>query len=137
MSEIDETIEVLERNAALAVERFDPLVDFAFGRDRRSVEWLDGFIERQRVRPDLAPTTRDGLVDVLGSFLGACIVAESTGRWHVDPEHGVAVRFPDGAMCFPFAKVGKQFADGNEAGESIASFHRFAVDHVAAGELGR
>lgn len=132
-----DVIEMIERNAALAVERFGPLVDFEFGLDRRSVEWVDGFIERQRARLDLDPAIRDGLISVLGSFLGACVVAESGGRWYTDPEHGVGVRFPDGAMCFPFTKVGKQFTDGNEAGESVSSFHRLAVDYVATGKLNR
>jgi hypothetical protein len=129
--------EVIERNTALAVERFGSLVDFEFGLDRRSVEWLEGYIERMRVRPEFASGTREGLIAVIGSFLGSCVVAGSTGDWHDDPRHGLGVRFPDGAMCFPFAKVRKQFDDGLEEGESVLSFYRFAVDHVAAGKLGR
>jgi hypothetical protein len=132
-----ELVGVIERNAALAVANFGPLVDFEFGLDRRSVEWVDGFIERQRVRTDLDPTAPGGLVDVLGSFVGACLVAETAGRWHAHPEHGVGVRFPDGSVCFPFAKVRKQFADGNEGGESVSSFYRLAVDYVATGKLKR
>lgn len=47
------------------------------------------------------------------------------------------MRFPNGDWCFPFAKVGKQWKQGRENGESIFGFYTVAVDQVAAGTLAR
>ena len=54
-------------------------MDFEFGLNHRSVEWAEGFLERQRLRDDFDPS---GLVDVVGSFLGECVIARVGGTWH-------------------------------------------------------
>ena len=38
----------IRANAALVVKTFASLTDFTFGVDSRSVEWLDGYINRIR-----------------------------------------------------------------------------------------
>ncbi len=99
-----------------------------FGLNEKSVAWVEGFIERQRGADPGA------LVSVLGSFLGEAIIARAGGAW-ADSEHGPGVRFANDAMCFPFAKVAKQFADGRDEGESVLGFYRVAVEQIATGRL--
>ncbi len=99
-----------------------------FGLNEKSVAWVEGFIERQRGADPGA------LVSVLGSFLGEAIIARTGGAW-ADSDQGPGVRFANDAMCFPFAKVAKQFADGVDEGESVLSFYRVAVEQIATGKL--
>jgi len=90
------------------------------GYDDASVEWVDGFVERQRVR--FQGEEAQGLVNVIGAFLGECVIANHGGRWRED-EHGWGVFFDDGNAAYPFAKVRKQFDNGREGGDSVHSFY--------------
>lgn len=129
-------LRAISANVDLAVEQLGALTDFEFGLDAQSVQWVEGFIERQRTRPDFDLDTAGGLVGVLGSFLGACIVEATDGAWAWDAESEQwCVRFPSGELAFPFAKVWKQFEHGYV--DSIASFYSFSVDYVAKGLLTR
>ena len=47
MTDIQENI---RKNAEMVVEQMAQVCGFDFGYDARSVEWLDGYIERQRNR---------------------------------------------------------------------------------------
>ncbi|MEU4836220.1 hypothetical protein [Streptosporangium sp. NPDC023615] len=125
----------IQENVTLAIEELGPLSDVDFGLNRESVEWVEGFIERQRSRPGFDPERIDGLIGVLGSFLGECVVAATGGHWHWSDDHGWGVLLPEGSTIFPFAKVGKQFRGGLEEGESIAGFYRVVVDVIATGKM--
>jgi hypothetical protein len=128
----------LRANAELAIERLGPVSRLDFGLNRESVEWVEGFIERQRERLDFDPANLGALADVLGSFLGECLVVATGGEWFRDDEIGAwGVRFPNGSAAFPFAKVDKQFREGLVGGESISSFYDTAVNFVATGRLDR
>jgi hypothetical protein len=127
----------IEANVRLAIDELGPLSDLDFGLNPESVEWVEGFIERQRGRPDFDPEKVSGLVGVLGSFLGQCIVDAAGGDWHwSEAERAWCVRFTNGAMAFPFTKVRKLFRDGLEGGQSIVSFYRVTVQHIATGRIG-
>jgi len=129
--------EAIDRDVALTLAQMSKLVDFEFGLDRRSVQWVEGFIARQRARPDVDPATMEQLASVLGSFLGACVVANTDGRWERHEEFGWGVKFPNGDMAFPFAKVRKQITGGLESGDSILNFFDVAVDRIATGDIRR
>ena len=90
------------------------------GYDGPSVEWVDGFIERQRGR--FPGAEADGLVNVIGAFVGECVIANYGGRWR-ESEYGWGVYFDDGNAAYPFAKVRKQFDNGREGGDSVHSFY--------------
>jgi hypothetical protein len=126
--------EMIRANAAFAVEEFSKLREEGFGLDAASVSWVEGFIERQRVRLPEGEEP-DGLVSVIGSYLGEAIIAAAGGRWVEDDNGGVGVTFDNGDTAYPFAKVAKQFEQGLEQGESIASFYKVSVDLVAKGGL--
>lgn len=116
MSDEAEDLEHIRANAALAVEQLGAASGLAhFGYDAPSVEWLDGFIERQRVREDVGPEFVEKLVSVLGSYLGECIIRSYGGRWALS-DHGWGIEFDEKNAAFPFAKVRKQFANGKEDG---------------------
>ena len=91
-----------------------------FGYNAESVEWLDGFIERQRVRPEFADeTAADRLSQMLGSYLGECVISCYGGEWR-EQEGTWAVDFGGGNAAFPFNKVRKQFLNG--ASDSVHSW---------------
>jgi len=103
--------EKIKANAELVIRQFSPLVDFQFGFNARSVAWLDAFIENQLQRPDLEERTRESLIDVLGSFLGECIISCFGGRWErVEDEWCICFSKQD--VIYPFKKIGRRFTNG-------------------------
>lgn len=114
--------EKLQANAELAIQTLAPLSDVpAFGYNRESVAWVEGYIERQRTQPDSTAQTIDRLAQVLGCFLGECIIRCHGGQWRQD-ECGWGIFFDDSNAAYPLNKVHKQFANGVEGGDSILSF---------------
>lgn len=130
----DERLEMIRANADFAVREMTGLCGADFGYNAASVAWAEGFIERQR--PAAAQDNAQGIVNVLGSYLGEAIIAAVPGsRWAEDASGSVGVLFPNGDMTYPFAKVEKQLAGGLEGGESILSFYNVTVNHLATGKL--
>ncbi len=116
-------VEAIRANAALAIEQLGPASELgdAFGYNRDSVKWVEGFIERQRIAGGFSAATVHTLVQVLGSFLGESVIHAYGGEWRT--RDGVSgVFFDDRNAVFPFAKVGKQFDQGLANGESILGF---------------
>lgn len=109
----------IRANAALVVETFASTTDFTFGFDSRSVEWLDGYVNRIRTG-EWSEDQIDQLVSNFGSYLGEAIVAAYGGAWAQD-EHGWHIRFDEPNRAYPFAKMAKQLKNGPE--DSIFSFY--------------
>lgn len=129
-----ERLEKIRANADFVVRQLGSMSDIEFGLDQASVGWTEGFLERQR--ETLPEGDGEGIVNVLGSYLGEAIIAAVPGAaWADDADGNLGILLPTGDMAFPFAKVGKQLAEGLEAGESILSFYNIAVGYVAAGKL--
>ncbi|SDR21064.1 hypothetical protein [Thermostaphylospora chromogena] len=134
---VEEGLRDIKENTRLVIDRLGPLSGLDFGLNRDSVAWVDGFIERQRERPEFDPENIDGLVNVIGSFLGECIVSATGGRWECSEEHGWGVRLGEEGIVFPFVKVRKQFTNGIAGGDSILSFYNITVTYLATGRLRR
>ena len=107
-------------NAELVVAEMQKISDIDFGYNAQSVAWLDGYIERQRARPDMNQEFINSLVSVLGSYLGECVIKCYGGYWNEDGGQW-QVCFNDGNCVYPFNKVRKQFEHGAGAGDSISS----------------
>ena len=132
---MDNQFESIKKNAELVIKQFAPLSAIEFGLNRDSVEWVEGFIERQRAREDFDPNNSQRLIAVLGSFLGECIIANAGGEWRVSETYGLGVAFPDGNFSYPFNKMGKMFRDGLAGGDSILSFYDTTVNFIAKGRF--
>ncbi len=118
MSELS-PVEKIQRNAELVIETMrEQGVDLDY--DQKSVEWLDGYIERQRQQNPNHESNIYGLSNTLGSFLGECIRRQFGGEW-AQSEYGWAIAFDEKNACFPFNKVEKQLRNG--AVDSIAGFY--------------
>ena len=91
-------------------------LDVTLQYDLAAVRTLDAYIEQ--VRPNYsAETVPPGLVQSIGAFLGACIVATYGGRWASDDDNewGLALPVAGGDIwVYPFNKVYKHFAAGAE-----------------------
>lgn len=136
MNERDPRLALIANNVELALSEFGRLCEGAFALDEASVDWVEGFIERQRLQ-DSVRHDPGALVSVLGSFLGAAIIEATGATWAEDPQGALVVKFANGDWCAPFAKVAKQFELGRDAGEGIAEFYDFSVNFVATGKAGQ
>jgi|SRR5438105_1559691 len=131
-----ETRKNIRANSDIVVQQLGPHSGIAFGLNRPSVEWVDGFVERQRQRPDFDDQAKSGLVNRLGSFLGECIVANTKGSWAwIESQGTVGVQFPNGNCVFPFNKVAKQFDNGRTGGDSVVGLYDSVLAMIAAGKL--
>lgn len=93
---------------------------FKLEYDEGSVKFMEGFIERQR--PNFEGERLQGLVNAIGSFIGACMIKNYGGHWQLDEKYNaVCVVFNNGNKAFPFAKTYKQFENGLE--DSVYSFY--------------
>lgn len=96
----DIPVTALRTNAQLLIAELAPWSDVEpFGFNAESVEWVDGDLERQRVRDDLTPELQDGLVSVIGVPRGA-IIATWGGAW-VQEQHNLGVRTLGGVTASP------------------------------------
>ena len=114
--------EAIRENARLVIDTLGPLsgMETRFGYNRESVRWAEGFIERQRLRPEVKADPAK-MVQILGSFLGECFLHAYGGEWR-EADGTWGVFFDADNWAFPFAKVRKQFDNGLEGGDSILSF---------------
>jgi|AGTN01.2.fsa_nt_gi hypothetical protein len=126
---MEETRELIRKNAELVVTQMQPFVDFPFGYTPDSVEFIEGFIERQRA--DATPELTNKLINTLGSFLGQAVIFCYGGEWR-ELNGDWAIAFDEDSMVFPFNKVRKQFANGLD--DSINSFFT-AIPHVFEGKV--
>jgi len=97
--------------------------------DAASIEWIDGYINRNREA--ISEATRERLIDIFGSFLGEAIIQNHGGRWALH-EGALGIHLQGKSWAFPFNKVEKQFKHG--AGDSIRSFYTF-VPKILDGSL--
>jgi len=113
--------EQIRAHAQLVIDRISQLDEphTPFGYNRESVKWLDGFIERARSTENSSSDGIEKLVQVLGSYLGECVIHAYGGTWK-EQEGQWGVFFDDSNAVFPINKVRKQFQNGGE--DSILSF---------------
>lgn len=107
-----------EKLRSVVQEQMQKALDY----DEAGVRWLDGYIERARLR-DADAQWKQNLMHLSGAFLGECTIACLGGQW---AQHGdmTGVRFDEKNMVFPHHKVHKQFDNGAEAGDSILGFYQ-------------
>lgn len=129
-----ERLEQIKANVAFALQEFRELADKDVTLDAESVAWVERFIESARGRYlGVDGGVPEGLVGLIGSYLGEAIIAETGGQWVEDAAGRLAVAFPNGEAVYPFTKVEKQFAQGLAGGESVLSFYTVALSYVAVG----
>lgn len=118
-------LEMIRANADLAITTARERLGIELTFDRSGVEWLDGHLNRIRGR--LPASARAGVVNVMGSFLGECIVRSHGGAWIEKPGTGwfVEVRRRYQVSVNVFGKVEKQLA--GEEGESVLSIFDYAL----------
>ncbi|KAB8142716.1 hypothetical protein F8S13_14295 [Chloroflexia bacterium SDU3-3] len=113
----------IRANTDLVIAQLGPQSGIpGFGRNRESLAFVEQFIERTR-SCGLGSVARENMAAVFGCFLGECVIAAYGGEWE-EYEGTWCVRFANGTMAFPFAKVCKLVENGLEGGDSIVSFYR-------------
>lgn len=122
--------ETIRENARTVIERFRPLSNLGakFGYNHDSVAWVEGFLERQH-QTEIAATDVEILVQLVGSYLGECIIRTYGGVWR-ERDGTWGVFFDELNAAFPFDKVRKQLENGVEGGDSILSFFEVIASEV-------
>jgi hypothetical protein len=107
----DKIIANAELVRRVAREQLDVLLQY----DVDGVQWLDGYINRQRQHGNEAVIRT--LPSTLGAFLGECIRHVYGGRWVEDSERRWMVKVNEKLSVYPFSKVEKQLLNGE--GDSV------------------
>jgi hypothetical protein len=99
--------------------------------DEAGVRWLDGYIDRARLRP--TDDRWKGAIQVIGAFLGECTIRSLGGHWAMYGSMPGIAQEKKG-FVFPHNKVVKQFRYGKEGGDSILGFYEMnkVMDEVMA-----
>lgn len=109
----------IHSNAGMVVDTMNELTDFEFGYDDESLEFLDGYLDRQSRRGDHEQFEQ--LANTVGCYVGECLVAMHGGKWVLDVEVGWMVAVGT-IKANPFAKTHKALTVGLRAGQSVRSF---------------
>lgn len=92
--------------------------------DRESVAWLSAHISSSRARwqREIDRDTYQGMRELMGCYLGECLVHVHGGRWVDFDGAAVEIKDPDGELhfAFPFSKVARHCAEG--AAEDVLAF---------------
>lgn len=115
-----------KRLARSLIEMFGQDLGVTLSYNEESVEYLDGYIVRNRAAiVEKTGGECGGLVNGIGSFLGECIIANYGGQWKQSEKGAWGVYFENGSAAFPFAKVWKAFFEDGQY-DSIASLYRIS-----------
>lgn len=109
--------EKLRFNAELAIQRMKELARLDLSYDAASVRLLSEYIDQTRLT--MSGEVKQGMMNLLGSYLGECIRHQFGGTWQYT-ENGLAIIVNDKFGAFPFNKIRKHFDNGEE--DSITSF---------------
>ncbi len=121
----------IKNNAAQVVKTFSaPGQGATFGLTAHSVAALDQYLERT-VNSSTTDATKENLMNLIGSFLGECIVAKYGAEWSIAEggkprltlQHAGTVHILD-----PFGKVAKRIMNGSE--DNIAIYFADFIPHV-------
>ncbi|WP_297617845.1 hypothetical protein [Nocardia sp.] len=133
---LDQVRKAVDSDIQLAIEFFAPADEIDFGLNRASLKWVEDRIEQLRtVRGWNPEPVVAELISLVGSFLGACIAADTEGEWQIHATGSLGVRLPNGVFIDPFHKAEKAILQGVDGGESIFRFHQVTVDHIATREI--
>jgi hypothetical protein len=95
--------------------------------DRDAVRQLAGYIEEQR--PQLTPSTRQGVIIALGAFLGECLVEGFGGQWASGPDGTTGIGLHENWFFNPFFRVAQQLEHG--LAESVEVFYESVPEWMA------
>ncbi len=112
-------LKAIEENAELVINGVGRMCGVQLDYDEKSVEWLDGYIERNR--KDFDEETVEKMTNILGSFLGECIRRNFGGEWKIS-ENGFGIIFDSKKAVYPFAKTEKHLRNGSE--DSIVGLYK-------------
>ena len=112
-------LKTIEENAKLVINGVGRMCGVQLDYDEQSVEWLDGYIERNC--KDFDEETVEKMTNILGSFLGECIRRNFGGEWKMS-ESGFGIMFNGQNAVYPFAKTEKHLRNGSE--DSIVGLYK-------------
>ena len=112
-------LKAIEENAELVINAVGRTCEVQLDYDEKSVEWLDGYIERNRT--DFAEETIEKMTSIFGSFLGECIRRNFGGEWKTS-ENGFGIFLSINDAVYPFAKTEKHLRNGSE--DSILGLYK-------------
>ena len=121
----------IKNNVATVVKTFSaPGQAATFGLTAHSIAALDQYLERT-VNASTTDATKQRLMNLIGSFLGECIVAKYGAKWviakdgkpHLQLQPAKTLHFLD-----PFGKVAKRIENGSE--DNLSAYFAQLIPHV-------
>lgn len=119
MSEAQSVPEQLRGNADVVVSTVSEHCGVMLTFDYAGVEWIDGYINRNRECILADDDELVATINVLAAFVGEAIIRTFGGTW-VEREGEWCVQVNEAIWACPFAKVAKQFKNGPK--ESVAGY---------------
>ena len=105
-----------------------------FGFNRKSVAYLDTFIDRQAGGLKRDPNLRARIVSAAGCFLGEAIIATYGGKW-IEMDGGLMVQIEQGDQFHaltPHGKIEKRIMNGEE--DNIKFYFGEFIPAILAGK---
>ena len=97
------TLKSIARNVEWVKNSFSEKLGVELNLDLESVEWIDGYINRNREK--LKSDAVNNLSSAFGSFLGETIIEVYCGEWSYN-DGNLGIYFKDNnSWAFPFAKT--------------------------------
>ncbi len=124
-------IKVIRNNAATVVKTFSAQNQgSAFGLTARSIAALDQYLERT-VNASTSDATKEKLMNMIGSFLGECIVAKYGAKWVISPDGKPHLELKPAKtlhLLDPFGEVAKRIQNGSE--DNLEVYFAQLIPHV-------
>ena len=117
MNEDSSSLGKIRENAELVISTILKGYRIQLTYDLAGIQWMDGYLDRLHM--NFPPDKRSGPVEVLGSFVGECIISTYGGVW-IRKDTGLGIQINERVWVAPFNKVYKQLENGPE--DSVASF---------------
>ncbi len=111
MSDELELIERIQANAELVIAVARDHFGEEIGYDESGVAWLARYAQERHEQGEAGEN--DALISTLGSYLGECIIHTYGGEWR-RRDGMIGVHFDDASAAFPFSKIAKHLANGEE-----------------------
>jgi len=123
----------IKANAAWVIDNFGPQSGIdPFAYTPASIEYVDGFLQRQEAMVRASDASINKFVGLLGAYLGEAIIAKYGGEWQEKP-NGIGIEIRTGSHVHflqPFHKVHKRIVNGIE--ENLHAYFNQFIPAVIA-----
>lgn len=75
----------------------------------------------------------DKVTKIIGSFLGEVIIINLGGKWEVNENKSIIIKFNNQSECSPFGKIYKRLNNGKE--DDIEFYYKVLKENISRGDF--